>query len=100
MSILFLFFGIMCPMMTISLCKNFGIKFKKFVILKMDFTHDLWIKMGEKGIPYPTCPFSSISHTKCHFLLFQSYLLRLSITFTKKIEDWNIYHQFFSTNVK
>jgi hypothetical protein len=41
----------MCPMMTIALCKNFGIKLKESVILKMDFTHDLWIKMGERIIP-------------------------------------------------
>jgi hypothetical protein len=74
MSNLLLFFGIMCPMMTIALCKNFGIKLKESIILKMDFNHDLWIKMGEKVIPYPTCPFNSISPTKyVIFCFFQSY---------------------------
>jgi len=67
----------------------------------MDFIHDIHIKICERDIPYPTCPFNFISPTKYVIFLFffQIYLLKLSITSTKKIENWKSYHQFSFSSV-
>jgi hypothetical protein len=37
----------------------------------MDFIHDVWIKIGERDIPYPTFPFNSISPTKYVIFFFK-----------------------------
>ncbi len=42
-----------------------------FVILKVEFTHDLWIKMGERDFPYPTFTYLSPKKKGSFFTFFK-----------------------------